>query len=76
MQFQSDIADCEVQIPQLQELSGMGAAYMAGISAGLYDPETVYDCITYTKYSPDMEETVRTQRLSGWQDAVRQVLTH
>lgn len=76
MQFQSDIADCEVQIPQLQELSGMGAAYMAGISAGLYDPETVYDCITYTKYSPDMEETVRTQRLSGWKDAVKQVLTH
>ena len=74
MQFQSDIADCEVQIPQLQELSGMGAAYMAGISAGLYDPETIYDGITYTKYSPALPADVREKRLSGWNAAVKQVL--
>ena len=76
MQFQSDIADCKVQIPQLQELSGMGAAYMAGISAGLYDEENVFDCIEYTEFWPLMKDEVRRQRISGWKDAVRQVLTH
>ena len=76
MQFQSDIANCTIQIPQLQELSGMGAAYMAGISAGLYDPETIYDCIEYTKYEPDMTPQARQQHLTGWKDAVKQVITH
>ena len=42
MQFQSDMAQLTVQVPNLQELSGMGAAYAAGIAAGLYDPEGVY----------------------------------
>ncbi len=51
MQFQSDIANVSVQIPELQELSGMGAAYMAGISAGIYDPEHIYDHISHTSYT-------------------------
>ncbi len=76
MQFQSNIANCEVQIPQLQELSGMGAAYMAGISAGLYDPEKVYECIAYTSYEPVMEQEVRNHHVTGWKKAVQQVLTH
>ena len=76
MQFQSDIASCEVQIPQIQELSGMGAAYMAGIAAGLYDPGTVYQSIQYSDYRPVMKEETRAQRAAGWKDAVRQVLTH
>ena len=54
----------------------MGAAYMAGISAGIYDPETVYECIEYTKYQPVMRGEVREQRLAGWKNAVKQVLTH
>lgn len=43
MQFQSDTAGMEILISELQELSGMGAAYMAGINAGIYDPATVFD---------------------------------
>ena len=76
MQFQSSIADCEVNIPELQELSGMGAAYMAGIAAGLYDEETIYHSISYTNYQPQMTAEERTRRLSRWADAVKQVLTH
>ena len=76
MQFQSDIANCEVHIPVLQELSGMGAAYMAGISCGLYDTETIYDQITYTKYRPEMGEPERQQALARCRAAVQQVLTH
>ena len=48
MQFQSDIASAAVRIPELQELSGMGAAYAAGIACGLYDPDCIYSCLLYT----------------------------
>ena len=32
MQFQSDMAGIKVSLPPVQELSGMGAAFLAGIS--------------------------------------------
>ena len=76
MQFQSDLADCTVQIPELQELSGMGAAYMAGISAGLYNENSIYDGISYTEYQPEMKKEEREKRLERWEEAVKQVLTH
>lgn len=76
MQFQSDIADVEVYIPELQELSGMGAAYVAGISTGFYDPETIFDHVRYKKYQPQMDPSCCSERRAGWKDAVRQVLTH
>ena len=76
MQFQSDMADCKVQIPQLQELSGMGAAYMAGISTGIYDPQRIFDSIAYTEYEPRMTGEIREEKYRGWKNAVKQVLLH
>lgn len=70
MQFQSDIADLTVEVPNLQELSGMGAAYAAGIAAGLYDPDTVYQCVQRMGYGPKMAEDRRNALYSGWKDAV------
>lgn len=76
MQFQSDMARASVEVPNLQELSGMGAAYAAGISAGLYDPDRVYEHVRRRVYSPAMDEGRREELYRGWQAAVRQVLTH
>lgn len=76
MQFQSDIASAAVRIPELQELSGMGAAYAAGIACGLYDPDSIYSHVAYRTYQPDMEEAIRRKLYSGWQNAVHQALTH
>ena len=42
MQFQSDLLNIPVRIPEAEELSGIGAAYAAGLAAGLYD-ESVFD---------------------------------
>lgn len=75
MQFQSDMADVVVRVPELQELSGMGAAYMAGISAGLYDAEHIYDHVQHMDYEPSMEEARREQLYAGWQEAVGKALT-
>ena len=76
MQFQSDIADMEVHVPHLQELSGMGAAYLAGIRAGVCDEKQVFEGIRYSAYRPNMDPQRRGTLYRGWQNAVRQALTH
>ena len=76
MQFQSDIAETIVRIPELAELSGMGSAFLAGIAVGLYDEETVFTGIEHTEYRPEMAEMPREQKLAGWKEAVEQVLAH
>ena len=74
MQFQSDMADVRVRIPEIQELSGMGAAYMAGISSGLYDEDTVFDHIRHSSFVPSMPEDVRQQKYEGWKTAVERAI--
>lgn len=76
MQFQSDIADVVVQIPDLQELSGLGAAYAAGMAVGLYDRESVYRHIRRRRYEPGMSPAERAERLAVWKQAVRQTACH
>lgn len=74
MQLQSDLADVCVQVPELQELSGMGAAYAAGMAVGLYDRETGH--IRRRCYEQTMSPEERMKRLSFWKQAVRQALCH
>lgn len=76
MQFQSDIADLRIRIPQTKELSGMGAAYAAGLSAGLYQEEELFGGLVYEDYLPHMEADTRERLVSGWKQAVRQTLAH
>ncbi len=73
MQFQSDILDAGVQVPDAEELSGIGAAYAAGIALGLYT-EAVFTRLERRKYEPDMERDRREQKISGWKAAVEKVL--
>lgn len=75
MQFQSDMSGAVVQIPQLQELSGMGAAYAAGTAIGLYDIKAVYEHIQRREYTPRMDAERRAQLYAGWKQAIRQALT-
>lgn len=74
MQFQSDITDISVRIPDTEALSIIGAAYMAGISAGLYDENSVYNAISYNLYQPKMDENVRKEKISGWNQAIKMLL--
>lgn len=76
MQFQSDILGLPVRVPNLQELSGMGAAISAGISVGLYDVKTVFDEISRVDYIEKMDHEKREELCSGWKKAVRQALQH
>ena len=75
MQFQSDMAEIPVQVPNAEELSGIGAAYAAGIAIGMYDIHTIFDGVKRTKFIPKMEKEVREKKYAGWKEAVAKVLT-
>ena len=76
MQFQSDIAHVAVQVPNIQELSGMGAAYAAGIAAGLYDSKCIYQNMQRRIYLPDMDQQHREDLYAGWKQSIAQALSH
>ncbi|MBQ6347446.1 MAG: glycerol kinase GlpK, partial [Clostridia bacterium] len=72
MQFQSDMLGIPVRIPDSEELSGIGAAWTAGLACGLYD-ENVFNVLKRTAYAPEMAAQARDEKYAGWQDAVRRV---
>lgn len=73
MQFQSDILNMEVLVPDVAELSAVGAAYMGAIALGIYD-EPILDNMKYKNYCPVMTQEVRNQKIDGWKKAVEKVL--
>mgnify|MGYP005752791937 CR=1 FL=1 len=73
MQFQSDIAEAVVQVPDAEELSGIGPAYAAGMALGLWGKE-IFQKIKRRKYEPHMDRYTVEEKYSGWKDAVIKVL--
>ena len=69
MQFQSDILNGDVLVPQAEELSGIGAAYAAGIAMGIYNMD-LFSKMERKTYSPEMKEEVRERKYQGWKEAV------
>lgn len=69
MQFQSDIAGIPVRVPQMEELSGIGAAYAAGIALGLYE-ESVFERDARAYYEPKLSAGTVEKKRDGWKRAV------
>ena len=74
MQFQSDIANVEVKVPDSEELSGIGAAYAAGLALGVWGEE-IFQKIQRVKYSPKMKAELSEKKYHGWKEAVAMILT-
>ena len=73
MQFQSDILNSRIRVPEVEELSGLGAAYAAGLGAGIYD-ESLFGNLRSREYLPAMGPEEREEKLKGWTAAVKMVL--
>lgn len=71
MQFQSDILDLPVRVSSTQEVSGMGVAFLAGIRAGLYDPDTIFQQISRKDYVSQMQPDCRCILYGGWKQAIQ-----
>lgn len=76
MQFQADMIDAPVHRPECVETTAMGAAYLAGLAVGYWkDKEEIKQNWKLDKiFEPDMEETIRSDKLKGWQKAVKRSL--
>ena len=76
MQFQSDILRIPVQVASIEELSGTGAAYAAGIALNLYEKDQIFSRIQRRKYDKKMKDEEGLKLYKGWKDAVGKVLTY
>lgn len=74
MQFQSDMLQSDVHVPQAQELSGIGAAYAAGIGAGVFNADEAFAGTRYHTFTPKMGKAEQNEKYQGWKNAVRMVL--
>jgi glycerol kinase len=76
-QFVADITATSVIRPRVIETTALGAAYLAGLQAGVF---TSLDDIRAAwqkdrDFTPQMTEDTRRKLYAGWQKAVRQVLS-
>jgi glycerol kinase len=71
MQFQADILHVPVERPEVVETTAMGAAYLAGIHLGWWNPGVILaDRRIERVFQPVMAEDKRDALYSKWQDAV------
>jgi glycerol kinase len=73
MQFLADMLDLVVERPAFRETTALGAAYLAGLDAGLY-PETEHFARNRAgdrRFHPTLEAAARARKYGGWQRAVR-----
>lgn len=74
MQFLSDMARTTVSVAKQEELSAIGAAYLAGISVGLYKKEELFSSREYTDYTYKLDISEWQQKLDRWYDAIHVLL--
>ncbi|KNG93319.1 glycerol kinase GlpK [Pseudaestuariivita atlantica] len=72
MQFLADILDAPVDRPKVLETTAVGAAWLAGMKAGVYPgmDEFADTWALDRRFKPAMDDEVRTARYARWQRAV------
>jgi glycerol kinase len=71
MQFQSDILGVPVIVPEIDQTTALGAAYLAGVAVGAWTQEETREMWREAKrYEPRMTMDERDTLLRGWHDAV------
>ena len=77
LQFLADIVGAPVERPRILETTALGAAYLAGLSAGVAPEPEVFarERRPDRRFEPAMPGDIRRRKLDGWHDAVQRVLT-
>jgi glycerol kinase len=75
MQFQADILNTTVERPEVIESTALGAAYLAGITVGLWKKEDIARNRKIEKvFEPKMDEAKRNKLYNGWKKAVKRTM--
>ncbi len=77
MQFLADMLDAPVDRPVVLETTALGAAYLAGLAAGVCpEPsEFAQSWALQRRFESRMEADERERKYAGWKDAVRRTLS-
>ncbi len=77
MQFLSDILDAPVDRPTVLETTALGAAWLAGQYAGVWDDAEGFSKSWHLdkQFTSTMNDQIRKDKMTGWLDAVRCTLT-
>ncbi len=77
MQFLADITGAPVDRPTLPETTALGAAWLAGMRAGVYPDMEGFaaNWARDTRFDPAMSHDTADAKYAGWKDAVRRTLT-
>lgn len=75
MQFLADILNIKVERPPVTETTALGAAYLAGLQAGVYSSLTEISQLwqAQTTFSSRMPESQRETLYQGWLQAVQRI---
>jgi glycerol kinase len=76
MQCLADTLNAPVDRPKVLETTAVGAAYLAGLQAGLLPPPEVFakSWARDKRFLPKLKAEVREAKYAGWRDAVRKLL--
>lgn len=77
-QYLADILNIQVSRPKVMETTALGAAYVAGLKAGIY--ASTEELMSHRKidreFNPDMGGDLRDKLLKGWASAISSTLSH
>ena len=75
MQFQSDLLNAKVVRPIVTETTALGAAYLAGLHAGVYHSTSELAAMWHCerRFEPGICTEQRNHLYAKWQHAVAQV---
>jgi len=72
MQFQADVLDVPVVVPEVSQTTALGAAYLAGVATSLWSEDDVREMWREdARYEPAMSADERAELLGGWESALR-----
>jgi glycerol kinase len=76
MQFQADLLGIPVLRPEVIETTALGAAYLAGLSTGIYQSpqELAQQWREERRFEPQMSRDQAQSLMAYWEKAVRQTV--
>ncbi|WP_338846710.1 glycerol kinase GlpK [Massilia sp. W12] len=77
MQFQADLLGIPVIRPQITESTALGAALLAGLTAGLWPDQNSMPALHAIErsFEPQISRAQAAEKMAAWEKAVRQVVT-
>jgi glycerol kinase len=77
MRFQADVLGVPVLVPEIEQTTALGAAFLAGVGAGLWSQDRVASSWrARSRYEPTMSADQREHLLAGWHAALHTAQGH